>query len=403
MLFGQFMSFILLLIGWSILAIIAKLLKLDRRGIVIYPLVFIVKSDWFKRVIQREANRRGEFLEKYATVSSRIFIVVIIIAVLYFITNLYFLARSELVVPAGIPVGTALVPIIPFLTVNGKLLLYLIIGSAIAIIPHELAHGVVAVKKGIGIESAGFFLIFGAVLGGFVEIPEQFYADILKEKEESTVKKNNIELIRVFKKVISAGILINIVFFAMLYGVALNYPYLMSPFFKSDGVKIIYVERNSPAYNSGLVKGMIIREINGTIIRDIDDFLEALGNASPGDTLIIRTDNGSLMIKLGRNPQDENKPYLGITITNYYRSNIPFIPDEMYEELFYFIYITMLLQFIIILLNALPIFVSDGAKFLFFFLRERIRNRVYADKLYLFVNWLCLIIILLNFIFPLIS
>ncbi len=396
---GYLGSFLILFLIWSIIAVIAKLMKLDKKGITIFPLILVVRSNKFLEIIMSEAKKRKKFWIIVAKVSPFFIWLVLLLSVVYFIANLYFLLIGVLRVSGGIPVGTPLVPIIPFITVSGKFLLYLTIASAIAIIPHEIAHGVVAIKEGLDVKSTGFFFILGAILGAFVELPEEELIEINKDVQ-------NIDKIKLksLKKVLAAGIFFNTIMFTILYGVTLNYDQIMSPLFKVNGVEIVRVYSESPAEKAGLESGIVIVKINDTQITDIDAFLDYTDNIAPGDVLILySSDGGIYVLKTSINPDNKERAYLGIVITNHYESKCSFIPDSLYLELFTFLYVFMLLQFVVIITNALPIFISDGAKYIFIFLREKLANRALADIIYLSINWLCLIMLLANFILPLLK
>jgi len=374
-------------------------MRLDRKGITIYPLVLIVRSKRFLRFIENEAKRRERFWSFISEVSPAFLWLVLGASILYFIINLYCLSQGSVSVHGGIPVGAQLVPVIPFITVSGKILVYLLIASTIAIIPHEISHGVIAVRSGIKIESTGFFFLLGAVIGAFVELPEEELTDVIEDE-----KRDNMFKLQNLKKVLAAGIFFNIILFSIFYGIALNYNFVMSPFFEANGVEVVSVDTNSPAERAGLVSGVIIIKINDTEINDINTFIDYMRNVSPGDIIILYGVNGEkYIVKTSINPKNAQKPYLGVVIMNHYKSKLPFIPDSMYIELFNFIYLSMLLQFIIIITNALPIFVSDGAKFLLVFLREKVKNKSFASLIYLSTNWLCLIILIANFILPLVK
>lgn len=391
---------LLLIVIWSLFSILAKFMRFDRKGIIIYPLIIIVKSGRFLQLIENEAKRREKFWRFVSKVSPVFLWFLLVSSTLYFIINLYYLSQGLVSVRGGIPIGAQLIPIIPFITVSGKILLYILIASMIAIIPHEISHGVIAVRSGIKIKSTGFFFLLGAIIGAFVELPEEELTDLIDNRK----KKDDVIKVRNLKKILAAGIFFNMILFSVFYGIMLNYNTVMSPFFEINGVKVVSVDKQSPAEKAGLAPGVVIIKINNTEIHDINTFIDYMKNVSPGNILILHSLNGEkYVVKTSVNPNNVQKPYLGIVIMNHYKSKIPFIPDSVYIELFNFIYLSMLLQFIIIVTNALPIFVSDGAKFLLISLRERVRNKNIADLIYLSINWLCLIILIANFILPLVK
>ncbi len=399
MTFGYIYPLVILVVVWSIFSVLAKIFKLDKRGIIIYPLILVVRSNRFLSFIENEAKKRDRFWKVIADISPAFLWVVLGVSILYFIINLYYLFRGSISIQSGIPVGAQLLPIIPFITVSGKILVYLLVASTIAIIPHEISHGVIAVRSGFKIKSTGFFFLLGAILGAFVELPEEELVNVIEgNRDQEQIKLRDI------KKVLAAGIFFNIILFGTFYGLVLNYDLIMSPFFEINGVEIVSVNPNSPAYKAGLVPGTIIVQINDTRIRDVNGFISYMRDVSPGDIVILYSANGEVfIIKTSAYPNDARRAYIGITIMNHYASRIPFIPDETYMELFNFIYLSMLLQFIVIITNALPIFVSDGAKFLLVSLKEWLKNDHFSNYVYLLINWLCLIILIANFILPLVK
>ena len=402
---SEIFLFLIIVMIWSLLSLLAKYLKWADKGIIIYPLVIVFKSERFKRFITNEAKRRSKFWTLYTKLSPYILFVTILISIAYFITNLSFLLKRQLVITSsGVPLGAELVPIIPFITVTGKLLIFIIIASAVAVIPHEVAHGVVAVRNDIEIKSAGVFCFAGAIIGGFVELPEDVYERILWDGNyQSDVSEKMPVDLKKLKYAISAGVSANVLLLLIFFGLLANYSIIMSPFFNQDGILIIDVIKDGPAYDAGLRPGTIIYEVNGTRIKNVSDFMHILSNAEPQDVLVMKTNRGIYVIELGRNPSEPNKPYLGIFFTTYYRPKIKGVPDFIYYDLLSLIYVIYLIQLIVIFMNALPIFISDGARFLLIVLKEKLTNQNLISKIYFTVNSMCLIILSLNLIVSLIS
>ena len=388
--------FIILFTMWTIASLLAKVFKLEERGIIVYPLVVIIKSKTFKGFIEKESLRRGKFWSNYGRISPIIAIFLILIAVMYFIFNIYYLLQRTIIFTAGVPVGSPLVPIIPFITVDIDIMLYLLLASAIAIIPHEVAHGVIAVRNGIELKSAGFFIILGAIFGGFVEIPEDYYEKLLEEDVEDDIQ---IKRIKALKKVLAAGLLANAILFLILAPIVYNYNLIVSPFYKENGILIIKVEENSPAENAGLKSGIVIVSINNTAVHNYSQFKAIIESSKPGDTLVFETLSGEkYYVTVGSRSDNPDEPWIGVWIVNYYKSKIPFLPDMSYYTLFSFLYFAYLLQLIVIILNALPLFVTDGARLILVILKEKMKNQDMANALYYIINSSCVILILLNFV-----
>jgi serine protease Do len=64
---------------------------------------------------------------------------------------------------------------------------------------------------------------------------------------------------------------------------------------KQPGVLVLNVEVDSPAYDSGLRKGLVIKEIDRTLIRNMEDYNNTVKKAK-GNSL-VRTDKGYVIVK----------------------------------------------------------------------------------------------------------
>jgi len=214
----------------------------------------------------------------------------------------------------GLPVIN---PIIP--------LWYGIISIPIAIIIHELCHGIESRVNNININSLGI-VYFILPLGAFVEPNEE------ELKNTSRIKR---------ARIYAAGPLANIslaIIFLLLFS------YVLIPFVSpiSEGVGIGYVLDNSPASLAGLKPGMIITMINDEKIIDISTFLNSLSKRKAYEKIFIHTANGEIFeVILGnrydftKNIEDFGKGFLGVGVKdiNYLLDNLkkPLsnIPDSL--------------------------------------------------------------------------
>ena len=64
---------------------------------------------------------------------------------------------------------------------------------------------------------------------------------------------------------------------------------------KQPGVLILDVDADSPAYDAGLRKGLIIKQIDKKVVRNIKDYNDIIGKAK-GD-MLVRTDKGYVILK----------------------------------------------------------------------------------------------------------
>jgi serine protease Do len=86
------------------------------------------------------------------------------------------------------------------------------------------------------------------------------------------------------------------------------------------GVLIGEVAQDSPAEQAGLQQGWIIVEVEGESIVRPGALVETIGNASPGDNIVLTVydpeseQTSEITVTLGENPNEDGKAYLGIQI-----------------------------------------------------------------------------------------
>lgn len=187
-------------------------------------------------------------------------------------------------------------PLIPFW--------YGIISVSIAIIIHELCHGIESRANNIKIDSLGI-VYFILPVGAFVEPNEE------ELKNTSRIKR---------ARIYAAGPIANIslaIIFLLLFSYGLMF--FVSP--ASEGVGIEYVMENSPAYFAGLKPGMIITMIDNKKIVDINSFQNSLMERKAYEKIFVYTSNGeNFEIILAnkydftKNIDDSGKGFLGVGV-----------------------------------------------------------------------------------------
>ena len=392
-------QFVLMTIIWSMISLLAYILKLKEKiGLSIYPLVVIYESKNFARVIERQAEKNKKFWSAYAKISSPITIFFVLIAIGYFLLNFVMLyQKTMLTTSTGMAVGSPLVPIIPFITIPLNFFIILLVASSIAIIPHEFAHGIVAKNLGVPLKSAGLYVFFGVILGGFVRLDESFEEEFEKMIDEKEYKTNNSnggskdrrDIARKLYKVASAGILANLILALILFGA-------IAGLFETHGVLVLGVEKNSPAYNAGIKTNDVILGIENYTIRDLGDLRRALSHFHPGDNVSVITDRGIINVTLGSNPRNSSYAYLGVSIWDYYKAKIPFIDKRNSIFLYILLNIVYILQITVIFLNALPLYITDGAKAVLAYMISKDINPKTALNIYNLINIIGLSILIAN-------
>ncbi|MEM3567663.1 MAG: site-2 protease family protein, partial [Thermoplasmata archaeon] len=186
---------------------------------------------------------------------------------------------------------------------------YGIIGLVVAIVFHELAHGVLTRVAGLEVKSVGI-LLFVVPIGAFVEPDEE---ELLRTER---IKRS---------RVVAAGPATNLIIaFLALLVFSLALAPAMEP--RAEGIGILGIEKDSPASHTSLRPYDIIVSLNATPVHNYAEFREALNNTRPGDTVEISfysrerdavvTENITIGNRYDFIPEEENKgkPYLGVTL-----------------------------------------------------------------------------------------
>ena len=411
--------FLLMAIAWTFLSVIAYMLNFKKRwGITIYPLIFIYESKKVATYIEKQAEKNPKIWRIYGSLSGPVTLFFVFVAIAYFAWNLYLLYQNIIIGSTSAGTGSPVVPLIPFITIPANLFITLLIASAIAIIPHEFAHGVVAKSEGVPLQSAGIYVLFGIILGGFVKLDKSFeesFEKIFEEEPEDNEKGtgstdeqtndklkseenkaneilNENEIRNISKKlykIASAGLLANLILGLVFFGATIG-------LFEKGGVLIVNVQDGSPAQLAGLQSYDIIIGINNYTIRDFNDLYEALSKFSPGDNVTVYTDRGPINVTLGSRPDNQTRAYLGVALWDYYKFKLFNLDKISSINLYIFLTISYLLQITVIFLNALPLFVTDGSKSILSYLISKGINPKIAFNIYNLINIIGLTILVAN-------
>ena len=129
----------------------------------------------------------------------------------------------------------------------------------VGMVVHEVAHGVQARVAGVPVKFVGIILLVFLPIGAFVELDD-------KELEKSGLKKS--------AKALAAGPGTN--FVTALTSLILLLLIISSLHPIADGVLITQMNREGPAYKSGIMPGDIITSVNGQNVSTIESFIEAV-------------------------------------------------------------------------------------------------------------------------------
>jgi len=335
-----------LTIFWAVTYIMSRVLPLEKYGVTVQPAYISYRSSWFKRLLYKVSEHRRGLWKTYSNLGVALAAGQMAYAIYFLMENL-----TRFVQPDGGP--SPVLPILPGITVRMYWLPYLLFAVAIAIITHEAAHGIVARVEGIPIKSAGVILLV-ALPGGFVEPDEE------KFERASTTSK-----LRVLAAGSSINLLTGLLTFLILSTVFSGAP---------SGAVIIETVEGGPLDVAGIQRWDVIYAINATPVRSVGELVEYLGDASPGDSLILSTSRGDRLVILDEasgEGTDRVWSMLGTVppFLNYYESRLglgPAVDVHLYLTLYWSF--TVFLS--IAVMNMLPLHPFDGERFLYTLFRR---------------------------------
>jgi len=311
---------------------------------------------------------------------------------------------------------------------------YFLVALAIVAVVHEFSHGIFMRYSKIKIKSTGLVFL-GPILGAFVE-----------EDRTSFYSKDRLNQM----SVLGAGVFANMLFALIFYLLYVGFFYVaftsggfvfnsygMGPINTSsiDGVyeqgnytilivegenyfmdesllfqleekrEVVFAYQDAPAFNARLF-GVIVGVDEKEVV-DMDSFVDAMEDFSPGDNVTIYTETEGVRhefdLTLDEHPLDENKAYLGVgyygneprgVIQKFLASLVGFKDrSTLYESVwnggftkfvYDFIWWVMIINLLVALFNMLPLGILDGGRF-FYLAVEKFTGEKVAKKAF---NWM---------------
>lgn len=377
---------VVLVAVWFLIYIICTLLNVEERfGWTVSPIFLLIRTKWFNDFIRKLAKKHARFWRIVGNVS-----IITGLLAMFASFGLFTYSLIDFFLPKGVTAttGGAVGLIIPGVTISFKTFLYLIIPLILVMVPHELAHGVVAHADDVKIKSTGlaFFAIF---FGAFVE-PD----------EESMLEASEDTKMRTF----AAGIFPNLLLGLIVIPFLIFSSSILSPLYHApDGILVLEVVEDSPADEAGLERGSVIYGIDGQHLYNSTTFSNIMSQTSPNQTISLTTNNDNLTIKLATNPTNESIGYLGVRSMDYREPKVffasKFFPYFFSQELIW----TLVISFGAVMLNALPLpVIVDGDKLLSTFLHSKLSNAKTANILLSVARFFAVFLFLANIILPII-
>ena len=223
--------------------------------------------------------------------------------------------------------GAALLALFVWLGVTSPWTFVFVVGLLISVFLHEMGHFVTARRSGMKVTQ--FFMGFGPrlwstqrgeveygiralPLGAFVRIVGMNNLDECDPADEPRAYRAQSYPKRLL--VITAGSLMHgVIALVLFFGV-----YATSGRYTETGDVLVTSPpaANSPAEQSGVVLGDVIREIDGIVVSSRDQFIDQIVSKKPGQTVTVIVDRSgervSLNATLGNNPVDTSIAYFGV-------------------------------------------------------------------------------------------
>ena len=223
--------------------------------------------------------------------------------------------------------GAALLALFVWLGVTSPWTFVFVVGLLVSVFLHEMGHFVTARRSGMKVTQ--FFMGFGPrlwstqrgeveygiralPLGAFVRIVGMNNLDECDPADEPRAYRAQSYPKRML--VITAGSLMHgVIALVLFFGV-----YATSGRYTETGDVLVTSPpaANSPAEQSGVVLGDVIREIDGIVVSSRDQFIDQIVSKKPGQTVTVIVDRSgervSLNATLGNNPVDTSIAYFGV-------------------------------------------------------------------------------------------
>ena len=251
---------------------------IQEKGLVPYGPLIMIKTQWGIKLIDR-LGKYKRFWRACGLLSRAVVIILMVWIVAILVIDL--LAIPSLIGNSGIGIEYALAipglnPMLP--------LVYGWIGLIIAMVIHELAHGMQTRANDMDVKSTG--ILWGVVpLGAFVEPND--------EQVEKASRRAKLDLYSagITTNFIAALVLFILIFSMMTTGVTSEY---------GSNPAVYGVTADSPGYESGIPATAIIIEVDGVPVNTLDDFYGCLsGYGSYDITYVYKNETATKSVVMG--------------------------------------------------------------------------------------------------------
>ncbi len=207
--------FIISLVFWVIVFIFVFLLRNKKEAYTLFfPLLAMFKTKKLNNLIQRISKKAPRFWRIFWNIGIFVSFGFTIYGFYFFFTNILNLFFQP-------SIENAIVPLIPGVTIDLPVFMYLLLPLLFIVTTHEFAHGISASIDGVEIKStgvlgAGLFFLVG--FGAFVEVDERTL--------RSSKFKRNTRF-----RIAAAGTYVNAITAGVAFLLILSFPAIVSPFY----------------------------------------------------------------------------------------------------------------------------------------------------------------------------
>lgn len=367
---GNNASIVMLFIIWIIALVIAKALRLDKRGFELKPFIITYKNYNVSNTLDKIVSISNRGIRIFSNIGIFAAAIMMIFAFGFLINNLlnFFIAKERF---------SEVTLLIPGVTIRSvPSLTYFLLSAPIVLVIHEVAHGIVARLERIKVRSGGFAVII-ALIAGFIE-PD----------EDEFNKAKRISKVRVIAAGSTSNLLFSFIIAALLlfnpsFGNILEFisPQVRSIFYNPPiGVVVQDVIEGYGAEKAGIKPNDIIVSVNNIPTRTPEELAKI--ELKPGEiaTVKVLRDGKELTFLVEVMPAKENRERGLIGII---RSQLPYFPPKLNfwipwpEPIFNFLLWLWMLSFFIGIFNMLPLFILDGEKYITSIIEGKVSKRTF--------------------------
>ena len=363
---------VILAVVWVAAYLILRFALRSRpRGVKLYPLGFIVKSERALPIFDKIASAAPSLIKVLSDLGIAMGFGMMSFAIYILAKNL----GTYLFAPAAVGLQNIVIPLVIGVTIRFEHLPYMLLALGIVLITHEGMHGLIARLEGLRLKSTGLFLFY-VFPGGFVEPDEEEF-----RRAPSRTKA----------RVAAGGSFANL-------AVGLLAVFLMLSIFSPIEAGVVVTGTVS---GSRLMENDVIFSVNDIPVNrtTLDQ------NISASHVIVVKTSRGELVYQLEK---PVNMPLsmvlrdLGVTHIAYYFPmklglGNPLLEYNVYRLLFWI----QLLGLNVAIFNMLPINFLDGSLLINALLEKIVRNKSLLKSLNLALTAFSLSLIALNIGFTL--